>query len=531
MLEDNPGTKIIFIQKLNDFLLYHYSLQDLRTLCFELNVEFENLAGSEARDAKIRELLLTLGKQNRFDSLLEYLERTRPLGFKENGLREDATLLDKLYAELEAFEISTRPIQEQLIRRVGMGQLLGFSLLATLVITAVGVLYFLLQPKSPETMSGHFRIAVAEFVETNNSDNDQIGKELAQDAFLQLQKTFNAMALGFVVTIWGPEQVGKISGDTSDERASSAALLANQIKADLIIYGVVDTNDAEWLALPEFYIAETNFYQAEEITGQHELGAPFPIAGQGNIAGRINASEEMTLRTQVLSHIVVGLAFYAIRDYEKATENYLLINEINGWQENEGSPIIPLLLGNAAAKNNDLDSAERYYQQSVTFDPEYARGFLGVSNLHYRRALEPFEASGDPSDTNQELLTLALQTLQTAESIPNQLSSADIAVKAHFERGQIYFMQVYSGGEGSFETAFKEFTAVINNYDNGANPRIRELAAESHARLAVIYDLSGDTQKSIEEYLVAAKLLDISSERRALYEERAQKLQHPQSTH
>lgn len=293
----------------------------------------------------------------------------------------------------------------------------------------------------------------------------------------------------------------------------------------MVMYGVVDIREAGWFALPEFYIAETTFYQAEEITGQHELGAPFPIAGQGNIAGRIRASDEMALRTRILSQIVVGLSYYANEEYGKASETYSLIEEIEGWDEMAPYPIIPLLLGNASIKDEALDLAENYYQESISIDSEYARGYLGIANLHYRRALEPFEKSGNPADTDQELLTLALDTLEKAAAAQNQSSSADIPIKIHFERGQIYLMQVYSGQTDSFETAVAEFNSVINSYGDGANPRIRELAAESHARLALIYELSGYSSRSVEEYRKAAMLLSSNPERQLYYDQRATEIE------
>lgn len=500
-MKSNSKTNAL-IHTLHRFLVDNYSLDELRTLCFGIGVEFENLAGPDTREAKARELLLTIGRQNQLDLLLKYLEETRPTTFEQRGLKNNTAFLDRLYSELEVFEENTRSVQEKLLARLRQGQLLGFLLVITLFIA----LYFLLRPQMPSTMSGHFRIAVAEFEEIGDSGKSQIGRVLADDAFLQLQKSLDALDLGFVITIWGPEQVGEVNGRSSEERAFAAASLADRINAHMIIYGAVDISEDGWFALPEFYIAETNFYQAEEITGQHQLGRPFPIAGQGNIAGLIKASNEMTLRTRVLSQIVIGLSFYAIEDYTKASEAYLLIDDIEGWDDKGNYPIIPLLLGNAAVKNDALEAAVSYYQQSVLLDPEYARGYLGVSNLYYRQALLPFEESKNPQDIDQALLSLALQTLETAETAQNQSSSADIGIKIHFERGQIYLSQAISGQLDSYDAAVQEFNAVIDGYANGANPRVIELAAESYARLGLINALNDNTEIAVEEYMKASSM-------------------------
>lgn len=502
----------------------YYNLEEIRELCFDLKIVYENLAAPDTREAKSRELILLTGKENKFNALIESIKQSRPSSFQKLNLSLEPEFLDSLYEELEPFENYTKPRQERLLENLSTSQVVGFSsIVILLLLTGFAIVYFL-RPQSPSKMTGHFRIAVAEFEEIGETDGSQIGRELAQDAFLQLQKTFGSLDLGFIVTTWGPELVGKISGDTSEERASSAALLADQIDAHMIIYGMVGSHESGWFAVPEFYISEATFYQAEEITGQHELGASLPIAGQGNIAGRIRASEEMAWRTRILSQIIVGLSYYAIEDFGKAAETYLLIEEIDDWHEKGDYPIVSLLLGNAYAKNEQLDLAKHYYQQSISFDPEYARGYLGVANMYYRKALKSFEESGNPTDTDPKLLLLALQTLEKAESAENQSSSADISTKAHFERGQIYFMQVYSGQIDSFEKAISEFNDVIEEYDSGTNPRIRELAAESHARLALIYDLNGLSDQSAKEYMEASSLLTSDSERQAYYEQRAKEV-------
>jgi hypothetical protein len=102
----------------------------------------------------------------------------------------------------------------------------------------------------------------------------------------------------------------------------------------------------------------------------------------------------------------------------------------------------------------------------------------------------------------------------------NQPPFADIASKAHFGLGQTYFMYVYVGEDEVFNLAIGEFQSVIEDYADGTNPRIREIAAESHARLALIYELSGYTKRAITEYQLAATLLNDNPDRQRQYEQR-----------
>jgi outer membrane protein assembly factor BamB len=58
-------------------LCEHFSLEDLRTLCYHLDVEFDDLGG-EGRKGKARELLRYLERYNARERLVEWLHRERP---------------------------------------------------------------------------------------------------------------------------------------------------------------------------------------------------------------------------------------------------------------------------------------------------------------------------------------------------------------------------------------------------------------------------------------------------------------------
>lgn len=55
----------------------HFGIQDLRDLCFELHIDYDDLGGEGRRD-KIRELLLYARRHGRTSDLLDQLRRARP---------------------------------------------------------------------------------------------------------------------------------------------------------------------------------------------------------------------------------------------------------------------------------------------------------------------------------------------------------------------------------------------------------------------------------------------------------------------
>ncbi len=157
-------------------------------------------------------------------------------------------------------------------------------------------------------------------------------------------------------------------------------------------------------------------------------------------------------------------------------------------------------------------------------EPDYSRALIGMANIHYRKALKPFEESKNPPDVNREQMELALSLLEQAQSSPNQPPLADIGAKVHFERGQCLLMMAYAGFIPAYDPALDEFTQVLAAYADGANPRLLERGAESHARLGLIYSLTGKNEEAVAAYRRAADLLADDPDRQAQYLQRADRI-------
>ena len=338
-------------------------------------------------------------------------------------------------------------------------------------------------------------------------------------------RALSQLSPGFTVTIWSPDKVGNVKGNNAEERALSAENIAEKIGADVIVYGFIDTSQPIWQVTPEFYVTSNNFYEAEEITGQHQLGSPFSLVGQGTLIGRVDLSNKFDARAQAISRITVGLAYYSLHDYQKALETFQSAENISGWDENQGKAVLYLLEGNAALADNSLDAALLYLNKSLAIDPEYARPLISLGGVYYLQALQPFDKSQKPADTDLTLINKAIAEYNQAVLAKDQPALSDINAKVSFGLGQCYLMQVYSGNKTSLNPAIDKFKFVIDDYDNGANPRIREITAESHARLGLIYSLSGYPANAVQEYQLAANLLYDNPDRQKLYLDRAQSLQ------
>ncbi len=87
------------LTRLRQFIVEYYNLGELRTLCFDLDVRYDELGG-EGLSSKARELTLYLGRRRQLDRLLALLERDRPDLLARSGLSADPAALELLYAAL-----------------------------------------------------------------------------------------------------------------------------------------------------------------------------------------------------------------------------------------------------------------------------------------------------------------------------------------------------------------------------------------------------------------------------------------------
>ena len=410
---------------------------------------------------------------------------------------------------------------------------LSLSAIVSVILVVIGLTadltgisgYSLKQVFFPEKMTGDFRIAVAGFAEKGVNKQDNLGYELADSIRLHLNENLTEIKPGLIITVWGPDRAGMIRGNTAQVRAEDAERIAQRIQADMIVYGLIETEgQGEYIVTPEFYIAAENYYEASEITGEHDLGTPFQIVSSSNPALRYGFGEQMYIRSKALSIISVGLAYFAIHDYQRALDIFQDAENIDGWQDSQGKQVLYAMIGYAAGKATKYDLAKTSLGKAIEIAPNYARPYIGLANLAYIQALAPFDQSKEPKDIDLKSLEDCFKYLNMAEQAPEKPPLADIETKIHFSRGQCYWLKTYSGQLSTFDLAVSEFQKVITAYDDGSNPRVKQLAGDSYARLGLIYDLSGHKELAGQQYQTAADLSREIPGRYELYTKRANEL-------
>lgn len=401
------------------------------------------------------------------------------------------------------------------------------TLIVSMMITGFGLIIWLIIPNRESEMVGDFRIAVAQMQWSGGTEPDSISKSLSKGIELNLERLIEELDLPFVITLWGPDKVGQIKGDSKIERAESAALIAERIKADIVVYGVINGEQSIWEVQPEFYISDRSetLSDAQEITGDHAIGTPFNTPGS-DIAGRIALSENLRDRTELLSQIVLGVAFYSARNYPRALEFFESIENAAAWGNIGGEELLYLLIGNAAAKNKQIEKAEDAFLKAKEFNPDYSRAYAGLGSVRYLQAIAPIlqdDGSEDFTKADTCLLKDSLDLLQNAQDSRIKPALADIDSKAHFGRGQALLMLTLSGEEIDPNDIAHEFFQVINEYGDPSNPknrRVWDLAAESYGRLGLMFLLSNNLEQAKINYEKAVEILGSHPERQQIYQDR-----------
>jgi tetratricopeptide (TPR) repeat protein len=416
------------------------------------------------------------------------------------------------------------------------GVLIGLGALIVIAIIAAAVaIVQSLRPRLPERMAGDFNVAIAGFEQSGGEAG--IGLEVATRIYT---RAVDLLSGDPTFLVWPPTLAGKVAGQTAEARERNARALADAINADVVVYGVITTTDAGQQIAPEFYARERRFSQINEATGAYALGEPIRVSGQDNPAERAKTSASLSARARWLVNIVLGLSHYSVRQFEEAAVKFKAAADGGDCADDDCRKTALLMAGNALTALSEkqlerLTEAKQAYSDTLAIDPEYARAWLGLGIAYRLQALPPITATGESADpgrnTDFALVSASIQMLQRANAARNKPPLAEVPSRLHFHLGEAYLLLALGNRPPGFARATEEFQTVIAAYDlDTTNERLRQLAAEAHARQGLILALQGDVAKAADKYALAATLLTeandafVDPERIQHFKERAEKL-------
>jgi hypothetical protein len=375
----------------------------------------------------------------------------------------------------------------------------------------------------PLEMDSGFNVVVNELTAVDDKGSAIASPDgLAIADYVYRQLSYNASELNNIGTsyhIRPPQHTCPINGATRPEREKNAAALAEQIKADVIVYGVVTNTMGSGSFSPEFYVHYKGFQDGSEVTGEHglgtTLGVPLPFDPRELVAVEHPA---LSARTTALSLMTIGLAYYSIDKFEEASHYFELSRDTKGWTDDAGKEVIYLLLGNVNNRRASKEGTLAYLADSLTnFDlalgikHTYARAMVGKAGALYLMAVgDPHNADFTSIDLAQLDQSAALY--QAARNLKNSPPSANIEAKVNFGLAQIdraRFLQAlatHGDSETPLARAETEYQAVINEFDTG-NTQIANLAGQSYASLGSIAFVQNKPDEAVVLYTKAITLV------------------------
>ena len=366
--------------------------------------------------------------------------------------------------------------------------------------------------------SSKFTIVMSPFVTVNAQGTmrtTQDGRELARLLYTRLQSSFEGLNLNVPYELRSPDQSCPVVGKTREDRASAAEEWATTINADVVIYGAILQESESTELQPEFYVAYRGFAEAAELVGPHELGRPCrvempiqPNALEGMADHPVNA------RAQALSLIALGLASYAVDDYEQALDRFIAADEVPNWPASAGKEMLYMLMGMTASRlaattldNSYVDEALDYFDQALEIDPDFVRALVGQASALYQLALGNLQTR-QGSQVDLDLLDEAEALFHQAANTPAP-EAAEIRLKTQLGLGQIYLVRHYLQVEGGdwLAQARTQFQTMVESY-TASTVRNRDLIGHAYARLALIASqIDEDPQAAIPLYEDAIALV------------------------
>lgn len=379
----------------------------------------------------------------------------------------------------------------------------------------VALAYFL-WPKNPEAMTGEFNVAVAEFTvldEDGQPIGSQDGENFADFLFQRLELEFAGLDLSIPYELWPPGYTGQISGTTPQERAQAGEKRADEINANILVYGFITQGGAGSQVHPEFFVNYRGFEQAEELTGEHELGRPVRLDlpfDPAQFQGVDNPA--LTARIKALNLITIGLAYLMTDNHDQAYTYFVEAESTPGWLTSAGKEVVYLLLGNTHVRRATMEKssvplmeAQQAFENALQINPDYARAQVGLAGTLYLQALgDPEDPSFDTVDPDK--LTEAEAAFQNALQAADAPDSAEIPAKVHNGLGQVYLVRAQIGETEWISRAQSEFEAVVSAFVAG-DTRLADLAGHAYARLGFIALMEGDTDTAVERLSQAAELV------------------------
>jgi tetratricopeptide (TPR) repeat protein len=290
-------------------------------------------------------------------------------------------------------------------------------------------------------MPGTFNIFVAEFGELDENGGVQkspYGQILSLAVYETLNRIYNDLGGDVLagVEIWhdDPEftETGPIQGDKAEDRERSANQIAQQIRADMIIYGNLASMGNEDILTLDFYFHSKQIWTAPDVVaGTYLLGQPIPVRvafRHDSTQAKRLVEDPLRIRSQALFWMTMGLSFSVTDQTEESVAILRQVEEkAPNWRDQDGKWILYYLWGREEATLRNYDAAIDLFQRAIGLNEDFVNAYIGLGYVYYDRA-QIFFARNEQLPEALAGCRLAQNIDQGASSLADALADIDQSI-------------------------------------------------------------------------------------------------------
>jgi tetratricopeptide (TPR) repeat protein len=336
--------------------------------------------------------------------------------------------------------------------------------------------------QGPARMTSDYNVVVTEFDARDPAGravHSDAASDLSQRLATALSKDVETVGPG-LIEVRSPEQAGRLAGSTPEERAREARRLADQINADVVVYGWLD--ESRTTLQPEFYVRDRVLQDAQELVGSFRLGSAIREAAAIDVekAAGIELRETLVSRAKALSELVFGLSYFRLGRFSDAAQHFDVALDAPGWPDSDGKEILYLFRGSSAGALGDLAAARQWFDRALAINPAFARARLGLAEVGFQEA----KGRCERGEVDSQALLAARGAYQDVLAATDQPASANVAAKAHLGIARVDVCISQAELENRWEEAATEAGIVVSKFEAG-DDSLRELASEAHGVIAI----------------------------------------------
>jgi tetratricopeptide (TPR) repeat protein len=356
-------------------------------------------------------------------------------------------------------------------------------------------------------------------------------------------------------TIWGSSN---LSPTLYDERQFNTRTLAEQVNANIVVYGTVVEDGRNGALIVGFSVLDVPFADAAEVLGSYTINRPIRYNIPFSDAfSQETTSAELEQRLEILAVILRGVSAsfdpQKERGYTEATARFdealVMIEQTTPGTQEEVTPCtsdtvnmqtplnqsqgnqqlestIWLLKANAAARAGAFEDAEVWYTRALTLNCSYARPYLGLAVLKTRLALQPPPSGVTLANDEtyrqryKQLLEDARHNFTLAREATSRPEQALFAERLNYAQGEWHLANALlqdadASVDIDIEAAIRSYSFVIASFDDSPPERqrlhvLRSLTASSLANRGLAAWMLENRYAALRDY---QRAIEIEGER------------------